>query len=78
MAKLKPVLGATVVVRRDMYTRGGRWFRAGLKMKVISTSEGIITAVWVRGKKHWISTLKKEFDRNFEVVAVPNQSEEDE
>lgn len=71
---MKVVPGCKVKLLRDITTRVGRTFRAGVVMTVDSVGGGVYLSVRVRSENHWVHLLKKEVNRySFEVVFTPEE-----
>lgn len=75
-AKLKPVDGARVRLLKDVTTRGGRKFRAGLMMTIRNSYGEFYLVVWVRGTRHALKLEKQHYQQYFEVVSVPELTEQ--
>lgn len=68
--------GTLVRLTRDVRTRGGVTFRAGLTMVVQSTGGEYYLAVTVRGMRHYLRMLKKDYPRDFVFHAPPPGGED--
>lgn len=75
--KLKPEPGAYVRLLRDVHTRGGVIFRAGLRMQILNDVGEFYLRVVVRGRRHYLKLCKKDQSRYFEVT-TPAAKEDDE
>lgn len=69
---LRPVAGARVRLLRDVISRRNVTFRAGLVMRIVSTDREYLLRVRVRAKEHYIRLPKKDYQRTFVVVSVPD------
>jgi hypothetical protein len=80
VAKLKAVAGAKVRLLKDIVTRGGTRFRAGVVMRLFDTDFKFSLKVSVRGRRHSLTLDKKDgySGRYFEVIWVPDKHKESE
>lgn len=76
-AKLKPVTGSKVRLLRDISTRDGRKFRAGLTMTLRGTYGRYYLGVWVRRRSFCLTLQKKDYPFYFEVVSPPHEPEDE-
>lgn len=74
-AKPKPVAGCKVRLLRDIETRGGRKFRAGLVMLLQYTTGEYSLRVTVRARHYYLTLKKKYAHRDFVVVWSPPESD---
>lgn len=75
--RVEYVRGSIIRLRRDVTTRGGRRFRAGLTMTLSCVSGGLHVKVKIRGRWHWFTMQKKDGPWTFDVVSVPKPQTED-
>lgn len=73
MAKLKLVRGSLVRLKYDVSTRGGKKFRAGLRMTLTGVDGGLGLAVYVRGRRHYFTMNKKDASSTFEILSNPDE-----
>jgi hypothetical protein len=69
--RLEPVVGARVRLIRDIRTRGGRVFRAGLVMRVLGATGCFYLGVRVRAIWYHVELRKNESKHLFEVISIP-------
>lgn len=74
---LKITRGAKVKLLRDIKTRGGRTFRAGVVMTVDSIAGCYLLGVNVRAKGYNLQIQKKEARFLLELVNAPAQIEDE-
>lgn len=75
MARVTFKAGDRVRLRRDIITRGGVKFRAGLVMRVNHTEGEIYLSVTVRAKTHSLVMKKKDAALYLEAVSGPRTEE---
>lgn len=74
MARRVEYVRGTVIrlrLRRDVTTRGGRRFRAGLTMTLSAVEGGLQVKVKIRGRWHSFTMQKKDGPWTFDIVSVP-------
>ena len=74
--KLEPVRGAQVRLLHDIRTRGGRVFRAGLRMRIYNDCREFGLCVSVRYRRFYLTLKKNEGRWYFEVIAPPRPKPE--
>lgn len=74
MAKPDITAGCRVRLTRDVSTRGGTTFRAGLVMRVVHVVGEFDLAVYVRGRYHGLRLRKKDIHL-LQLVSPPTVKE---
>ena len=64
----KFIRGDVVRLNHDVETKGGRWFRAGVVMTIVSDYREYHLKVSVRGQSHYLRLTKVYGDRSLTLV----------